>query len=285
MVYFRLATCQALRPLPRGYGLLNNPRDTAAPERVGTCYFDPMKRIMSLLIALLAYIAASVGQAQTRQMWRPAHTSDNSDWWSQIRAGDANGGIAVQKREPQASNLRILGVDLADNDLLSKASAKLGKAQPAERGDASTGRSQTCYSSAKDDPKIYVVFETGELSDAFYLFMDGPDWSGSDRCVKSNLVIENLSVASGLRLGQTPAEVMAILGKPSAAAGNKIVYSFAVEKKTPDRDFDRLRRQHPELSDEDLHRDYEFYSLGIYIEARFNQSKLTYLAVSKTEAY
>lgn len=156
-----------------------------------------MKRIMALLIALLAYIAASVGQAHTRaQMGRPAHTSDNSDWWSQFRAGDANGGVAVQKREPQASNLRILGIDLADDDLLSKASAKLGKAQPVQRGDASTGRSQTCYSSAKDDPKIHLVFERGEVSDAFYLFVDGPDWRGSDLCVKSNLVTENLSVAS-----------------------------------------------------------------------------------------
>lgn len=78
---------------------------------------------------------------------------------------------------------------------------------------------------------------------------------------------------------------MAVLGEPNAAVRNKIVYSFALEKKTPDGDFDRLRRQHPELSDEDLHRGYEFYSLGIYIEARFSHSKLNYLAVLKTEAY
>lgn len=285
MVYFRLATCQVLRA-SQLYCQLNNPRDTAAPERVGTCYFDTMKRIMLLLIVLLTYIAAFVGQAQTRaQMERPAHTSDNSDWWSQIRAGDANGNIAVQKREPQASNLRILGIDLGDDDQLSKATAKFGRAQPVERGDGSTGRSQTCYSSAKDEPKIHLVFERGEVSDAFYLFVDGPDWKDSNLCVKSNLVTEDLSLASGLRLGQTPAKVKAILGTPSAVVRNKIVYSYEVEKKTADKDFEKLKQEYPALSDEDLHRDYEFYSLGVYIEARFSQSRLNYLAVLKTEAY
>ena len=92
-------------------------------------------------------------------------------------------------------------------------------------------------------------------------------------------------MASGLRLGQSPAEVKAILGKPSAVIGNKIIYSFAFEKKTSPNDFDKLRQQHAELSEEDLHRDYESYSVGVYIEARFTQSKLSYLAVSKAETY
>lgn len=215
-----------------------------------------------------------------------SHTYDNSDWWSQLRRDDANQGVAVQKREPTVSNFKILGIELGDDDPLDKAAAKLGKAQSIHRGDASTGRSQPCYSSVQDRPKrIHLVFETGEVSNWFYLFADGPDWSGSDLCVRSRLVTESLPVASGLRLGQTPAEVKAILGKPSAVIGNKIIYSFALEKKTSSTDFDKLRQQHPELSEEDLHRNYEYYSLGAYIEVRFVQSKLSYLAVSKTEVY
>jgi len=151
---------------------------------------------------------------------------------------------------------------------------------------ASSGRSQICYVSGQDRPKkVHLVFESGEVSNLFYLFAGGPDWIGSDLCVKSNLVTENLSVASGLRLGQTPDEVKAILGKPSAVIGNKVIYSFAFEKKTSSSDFDKLRQQHPELSDEDLHRNYELYSIGVYIEARFTQSKLSYLSVSKAETY
>jgi hypothetical protein len=227
----------------------------------------------------------SAGQVPTpSQGGPPGYTNDNSDWWSRIKTDDASIGIAAQKREPSASNFRILGLDLGD-DLFGKATAKLGKAQQVERGDASTGRSQACYSSVQDHPRIHLVFEKGEVADSFYLFADGPDWKGSNFCFRSNLVTENLSIASGLRLGQTPAEVKAILGKPSASIGNKIVYSFEVQKKTPVGDFDRLRQRYPELSDEELHREYEFYSLGVYVEARFAQSKLTYLAVLKTEAY
>jgi hypothetical protein len=213
------------------------------------------------------------------------YTNDNSDWWSLVRTDASGGEVAVQNREPAPSNFKILDVDLG-HDLFSKAAAKLGKAQSIDRGDASTGRSQICYASLQDHPKrIYLVFETGEVSDLFYLFADGPDWKGSDLCAKSNLVTMNLSVASGLRLGQTPAEVRAVLGKPSAMIANKIIYSYGVEKKTSSGDFDRLRQQHPELSEDELHRNYEFYSLGVYIEARFVESKLSYLAVSKTEAY
>jgi hypothetical protein len=213
-------------------------------------------------------------------------TRDNSDWWSQLRTDDSGREVAVLKQEPAASNFKILGIDLGDDSLFSKAVAKLGEAQTVQRGDASSGRSQICYTSLQDRPnRIHLVFETGEVSDWFYLFEDGPDWKGSDLCVKSNLVTKNLSVASGLRLGQTPAEVKAILGKPSAVIGNKIIYSFEVEKKTSTGDFDKLRQQHPSLSEEELHRNYESYSLGVYIEARFAQSKLNYLAVSKTEAY
>src|SRR6266849_5677409 len=229
-----------------------------------------------LLLICLFMPLLYAGQVPTSaQGGPPGYTRDNSDWWSQIRTDDANGGIAVQKREPAASNFRILSIDLGDDDPLSKATAKLGKAQRVERGDASTGRSQICYSSVKDHPRIHLVFESGEVSNWFYLFADGPDWTGSNLCIKSNLVTENLSVASGLRLGQTPAEVRAILGRPNAVIGNKIVYSYAVQKKTPAGDFDRLRQRYPELSDEELHREYEFYSLGVYVEARFARSKLT----------
>lgn len=210
---------------------------------------------------------------------------DSSDWWSHLRKDDSGREVAVLKREPAATNFKILGIDLA-NDLFGKAVARLGEAQTVHRGDASGGRSQICYTSLQDhENRIHLVFESGEVSDWFYLFAGGPDWKGSDVCARSNLVTKNLSVASGLRLGQTPAEVKAILGKPSAVLGNKIIYSFEVEKKTSAGDLDKLRHQNPSLSEEELHRNYDSYSLGVYIEARFAQSKLNYLAVSRTAVY
>ena len=202
-----------------------------------------------------------------------------------MRSDESTPDIAVQKREPAKSNFTILGVDLSDDDPLEKATAKLGKAQLVVRGDASTGRHQICYVSANDRPTVHLIFERGEVSDSFYLFAGGPDWGGSNACAKSKLLKENVSVASGIHLGQSPADVKAILGKPSVVAGDKVIYSFAVEKATPEKDFDRLRKEHPELNEDALRSNYGFYSLAVYVEARFKQSKLTYLAVLKTETY
>jgi hypothetical protein len=213
----------------------------------------------------------------------PTCRSDNSDWWSQLRVADEE-VIPIAGEEPAASNFEILGINLG-GDVFNEAWAKLGKAQRVDRGDASSGRSQICYVSVQGRPKIRLVFERGEVTDFFYLFADGPDWNGSDLCVKSNLLTENLSVASGLRLGQSPDQVRAILGKPSVESRQRIIYSIQIEKETPASDFAKLHRQHPDLSEGELRRNYASYTLSVYIEARFAQSKLNYLAISKSETH
>jgi len=161
---------------------------------------------------------------------------------------------------------------------------KMGKTTVVQRGDASTGRSQICYSSPGKEPKIYLIFEKGEVNDAFYLFTGGPDWNASDRCTDSNLIAETLSTRSGLHLGQTRAQVRTILGKPSLVSGDKMIYSLDAQKKTSVADLQNLRRQNPAISDDEFHKGYDFYTLGVYIEARFLTDKLVYLAISKTES-
>ena len=222
--------------------------------------------------------------AETVQTGPPGYISDNSDWWSYTRRPDADDETIGQKREVRASNFQILGLKLND-ETFAKATAKLGKAIVVQRGDASTGRSQICYSSAAKKSKTYLVFEKGEVNDAFYMFDVGPDWKGSELCTESNLVTTNLSTASGLHLGQTIAQVKAILGKPGFVAEDKIIYSLGVEKKTSATDFENLRQRNPQLSQDELHRNFEFYTVGVYIEARFLSGKLVYLAISKTESY
>jgi hypothetical protein len=230
-----------------------------------------------LLISACIPLAAAGTQADS-----PGYTSDNSDWWSYTRIPDADEESISQHREPPASTFQILGFKV--DDAFGKVAAKLGKATIIERGDASTGRSQICYSSPGEH-KTYLIFEKGEVNDAVYLFSRGPDWKGRDLCVDSSVVTKNLSTASGLHLGQTTAEVRAILGKPSVATANKLVYSLGVEKKTSAADFEKLKRQNPGLSQDELHQNYDSYTLGVYIESRFLSGKLTYLAISKTEGY
>jgi len=238
-----------------------------------------MQRITSLLV-ICTLVPLLQSAVQTGPL---TYRSDNSDWWSQLRVADEE-VIPIAGEEPAASNFEILGINLG-GDVFNEAWAKLGKAQRVDRGDASSGRSQICYVSVQGRPKIRLVFERGEVTDFFYLFADGPDWNGSDLCVKSNLLTENLSVASGLRLGQSPDQVRAILGKPDVESRQRIIYSIQIEKETPASDFAKLHQQHPDLSEGELRRNYASYTLSVYIEARFARSKLNYLAISKSETH
>jgi hypothetical protein len=231
---------------------------------------------ISMVVANVLPLAAA-----TVQTAPPRYTRDNSDWWSLTRTDDE---VVPQEGDLQDSNFQILGFKLND-ETFGKAKAKLGKATVVARGDASAGRSQICYSSPGRKSKTYLIFEKGEVNDAFYLFNVGPDWKGSEKCSESNLVTANLSTGSGLHLGQTTAQVRAVLGKPSFASDDKIVYFFSVEKKTPADDFETIKKQNPRVTQDELHRNYDSYTLGVYIQARFLSDKLVYLGVSKTESY
>jgi hypothetical protein len=208
---------------------------------------------------------------------------DNSDWWSIRRNSDSDESIKPQERELARPNLQVLGVNLGET-MFSRAAAKLGKAAVIERGDASTGREQVCYASPGGGGKVYLIFEKGEVGYTFYLFADGPAWEGADRCVASKTISRSLATASGLHVGQTPTQVMAILGKPTKRLENELVYSFLVKKKTSPQDLKEARERNPEMSEKDFQENYGYYDLGTGVDAKFIDSKLTYLAVSKVES-
>jgi hypothetical protein len=106
-----------------------------------------------------------------------------------------------------------------------------------------------------------------------------------DRCTPSALVSGNLSTASGLHLGQSPAEVIAILGKPSRRGKNELLYSLHVKKKNSPEDLQRAREANPNMSDTEFHENYDFYDLGVGILAKFANARLTYLSISKSETF
>ena len=220
----------------------------------------------------------------TSQNLPDGYRNNNSDWWSHTGKPDEGNEGIIQKRELPASNFEVLGLKLED-EIFDRATEKLGKTTVVRRGDASTGRSQICYSSVGKREKIHLIFEKGELNDALYLFTDGPGWDGSDQCTGSSLITSNLSTGSGLHLGQSSAQVRALLGKASFLSKDKIIYSMMVQKKTSAADFAKLKKQNPELKDDELHRNYESYTFGAYIEVRFAKDRLIYLAISKTESY
>lgn len=186
---------------------------------------------------------------------------DNSDWWSLTRAIDGP-NIKPEKRVPADSNFSILGVALGDPQGVQIA-AKLGKAPIVGRGDAATARARVCYVSVGTSPSVHLIFEQGEVDNVFYLFSDGPNWKGSKLCAKSALVSSRLKTGSGLALGQTRAQVEAVLGKPTVIRPDKLIY------------FDSVFITPSDHTDS--------YYLNAYIEAHFSNGRLTYLGVMKTE--
>lgn len=182
-----------------------------------------------------------------------------------------------------SKNFQIAGVTLGYLDF-EKVQSTLGKATVVERGDASSGREQICYVSEGGSNKTYLIFEGSEGEQGtFYLFDSGADWNGSGYCAKSKGVAENLSTISGLRLGITRAQFVAILGEPDDVVGDRLFYSRAVDRKASPEQFERSRREYPEkVSDELAHKMFDFLPVEIEIEGRFNNSKTNYLAVSTT---
>ena len=169
---------------------------------------------------------------------------DNSDWWSINRSPDPDDNINPETREFAKSNFQILGIDLNDA-MFTKAVSRLGTTTFVVRGDASTARRQACYISSDGGQGVHLIFEQGEVDYTFYVFSDGPVWNGSDRCLTSKRISLSLATSSGLRLGQTSAQVIAILGKPTIEHKNELTYFFSVYKKTSAEDLKQARQRNP----------------------------------------
>lgn len=238
-------------------------------------------RRTKVALTFLLFIPLSCRAAQMSA--RPNYYPDNSDWSGLNPTGpDFDQAIQPQERELTSSNFRVLSIRLSDK-MFDQAAARLGKAQVLQRGDASAGRSPACYVSAADSQKVFLVFEQGEVDFTFHLFCDSRPWNGIDRCTPSPLVSYALATASGLHLGQSQAEVIAILGTPTTRRRNELVYSLHVRTKNSAEDLKTARKNNPDMNDADFHSNFDFSDLNISINAKFTAAKLSYLAVSKSE--
>jgi hypothetical protein len=233
-------------------------------------------RLEAILFALLLPLIHPMAQRE----YSSGYMNDNSDWWSSYAENPETSNVRAQHRMPAASNFRILGITLGDshNRNFPDVIARLGNAAVISRGDASKGRSQICYSSTVKSEQVHLIFEEGELENSFYLFGNSLDWSGSDRCVSSKLISTSLTTASGLHLGQTRQQLEAMLGKPSIADEKRSVYSFEVERTITPAEFKKLYPKSSSAPNEAL-----IFTEEAQIDARFENSKLTYLAVSRWE--
>jgi hypothetical protein len=216
------------------------------------------------------------------QMWSqrslpPGYINDNSDWWSSVIGSSQMMRAKVQHRLPAPTNFEILGITLGANHFPDVA-AKLGKASVTSRGDGAESRNQICYVSSGSAGRAHLIFEQSETIESFYLFSGGPEWTGSDRCVKSDLISEGLGIASGIHLGQSRREVETVLGQPSATYDKTTLYSFEGERTLSPEDYKKLHPQETSVPNETL-----VWTIDVQIDVRFENSKLVYVSVSRSE--
>jgi len=207
---------------------------------------------------------------------------DSTDWWSILSPTEELDSTTLQHRELAGRNFQILGIDVRHFDF-ADVEKKLGSSAHIGRGDASTSREQLCYvSPVKDHPK-YLIFEQGEVASSVYLFSVDRPWNGRDLCSRSRQITQGVKTGSGLELGLSMSQVIRILGAPSRRVGEDLEYWMSVTKPTSLKDLARIRSQHPELSDEEIRREYGHYDFNVFIKAKFNASGMVYLAIVTTE--
>lgn len=240
-------------------------------------------RIRDCHVVLVLFVLSGFAVSQPRHV----RLENSSDWWSYIRLEEVPPSsheerATFQDRLPAESNFRIAGLTL-DSASPQQIRAKFGDATEVERGDAASGRDQICYESPSG--ATHLIFEWGEVDSVLYLFEGGPKWDGMEFCANSSGVSNLLSLASGLRLGLASEQVKAILGTPNTTAPDKLVYYFGVRKKATAEDLARSRKNNPNVSDRELHENFDYSDVEAYIEARFASGKLNYLAISRSETY
>jgi hypothetical protein len=212
-------------------------------------------------------------------------------------AKDENGRkFRVQHREVAGTNFQIAGVDLtANEEVLTQAARIFGKVETLATGDASTFMERACYRSANEKDGTRIIFERDEVSPSFVLSSEISSWKWKTPCKRSPKISQILGTASGLHLGQTEEQVIAILGLPTRRSRNvkngrdALVYELDVKRKmTPEEVAPFLKDElklHPDLDQREYIREYGFYDLSEFIRAMFVDGKLTNLAIRWSEMY
>jgi hypothetical protein len=202
----------------------------------------------------------------------------------------------VQHREVAGTNFQIAGVDLALNgDLFTHVLGTLGKVSTVWSGDAADSNHEACYRSADANDSTHLIFGEGEVSRSFTLSSDGSVWKWKTPCKMSLKISHNVATASGLHLGQTQEQLIAILGLPTAHSRNikngqdDLVYELEARKKKSSQEIAVLMqdelKQYPNLDLKLWNKklwieNNGYYDLSVSIYAKFVNNALIKLKVT-----
>jgi hypothetical protein len=236
-------------------------------------------RTSPIVTGLLLFIPALVLAAQAAHY----NLQDASDWWSVLNEYHSRTVLKLRLPTPSA-DLKILGVGIGENQFHELAE-RFGEAPVITRGDADTGRKQVCYMSPDENERVYVAFEEGPMSHAFYLFKSRRPWAGAEYCMATKEISPGVEAASGVHLGQSQREVLEILGQPSLIDEDRLVFNRGTQEHTPEDQLQQFRKQMPGLNEQQVRELFGSFNRTVFMEARFLDRKLSYLAVAETTQF
>lgn len=244
--------------------------------------------VVFLCVVLLIPILRTNGQ--TQPLVAPPSKSDTY-------AVDQNGKKSrVQHREIAGTNFRISGVGLSkDEDVLLQAAKLFGETVTVNSGDGADSNAERCYRSATDSDNTHLVFGRGEVDSSFILSSDGSIWKKDHACKPSEKIDHSVATDSGLHLGLTQQQVVAILGLATRHTQNlaqhrdELIYSLQAEKQTDPQKlaqwWQRETKNNPAVNRQVFLENYKSYALEVYVDARFVDDLLTRLTVSWSAQY
>lgn len=209
---------------------------------------------------------------------------------------DSGRRVRVQNREVAGTNFQISGVDLAfKGEFFPQTFTLMGKFNTVASGDAASSLEEACYRSEGENDHTYLIFGEGEVDRSFTLSSDSSVWKWKTPCMRSQKVSRDLATVSGLHLGMTQEQVIAILGLPTSHRRNvedgrdDFAYELDAKKRMTSRELapylqDALKL-HPNLNQKTWIENYGYYDLSVSIRAKFRNDSLTYLMVLWSEQY
>ena len=235
-------------------------------------------RNTALILGILIAIPAARFYGQNKPQVAPPAKSDS--FVQEENAAE----IRVQQREIPGTNFRIAGIDLAaPGDFFDQVMGVLGKTVDEASGD-DVAIDEICYRSVEQRDTTHLVFGQGDSEQYFILSSDGSAWIWMIPCKQTPKVTGNLATASGLHLGQTQEQVIAILGLPTSHDRNlksgmdEMRYNLESEKKLSPQELapslqDELKLN-PKLDQQAWIKNNACYTLWVSVDAKFKNDHL-----------
>ena len=209
-----------------------------------------------------------------------ASEMENNEWKTQ--------GIKPEIGEIDASNFSIGGITMASSNMRDVL-LKFGDAEIVRK--VEQGPLFICYIlSGKTDFHAFAFFESSFGCVGLDRYVRSV-WIGNIKyrqpeelnCSISTIEMATLATDSGIKLGITKEKIISIIGRPTHKKGNRLIYYYDRKQKYNSSDLKIIEEKGKETFGE-KYIPNPYYYITTRIEAFFEQNKLVWFFIEKSEA-